>query len=338
MTAPWEGGDDIPLETDDEYHSRSGMRVLELDKDSGPPLKTAAEARRRPSGGVERPRGRLQPLFALLLLGLIGWEAGAGVLQKQAAAKETDWAAAAAELRKLRKKGEPILIAPLWAEPVGRAQLAGMLNLELATLSDVDRFSRIYELSIRGARHPWLKALTPTTTRRHGAVTLAIYKQEPKTVLYDFGEQLSTATVSTAPPHQPCLFSGKRFNCGGRGQWVGRYLAEVDHRPYRCIYAPPAAGRRLRIEYPAVPIGTKIVLYSGIDDFENRKKAKGAVRLQVFVDEKLVGGVLHQNDWPWYRVEADTKTLDGKRLPIRFEITSDRALFRSFCFHAEARR
>ncbi|PIE17618.1 MAG: hypothetical protein CSA65_08320 [Proteobacteria bacterium] len=337
-STPW-GGDDLELETEDEYRQRSGMRVVDpkdLGED-GPALKTINEVNSRLERGAKP--NRLAPLFALAVVALIGWEVAASLLQHHITPpKDADWRAAVSELNKERKSGEPVLLAPFWVEHLGRSYLGGVLDLKLATLSDVDRYSRVFELSIRGARHRWLSKLTPKQSWTYGAVTLSLFKKPAVTLLTDFTARALEATVTTAPAQRACRKVGERFVCGGGTQWVGPHLAEVEHRPYRCIYAHPVRGKRLRIDFSRVRLGTSIVGYSGIDDFENRKRAKGPVRLQVFVGDQLVGGILHQNHWPWQRFEADTRKFAGPNRTVRFEITSEQPAHRTFCFHAEARR
>lgn len=337
-STPW-GGDDLALETEDEFRQRSGMREVdpkELGED-GPALKTIDEVGSRPERS--RRKSRFAPIFALVVLALIGWEVAASVLQHHVApATDADWRAAVVELKKERRDGEPVLIAPFWAEHLGRSYLGGVLDLELATLSDVDLYDRVFELSIRDARHRWLKKLKPKQSWIHGAVTLSLYEKPAAKLLTDFTDRALEARVTTAPAERECRRAGERFICGGGKQWVGPHLAEVEHRPYRCIYAHPVRGKRLRIDFSRVRLGTSIVGYSGIDDFENRKRAKGRVRLQIFVGDELVGGVLHKNSWPWTRFEADTRKFAGPKRSVRFEITSEQPAHRTFCFHAEARR
>ncbi len=340
---PW-GGADLPLETEDEYRDRRGPQNRELGEpvidlgNSGPDLLTIHE---KPNASARKtaPGSRLAPLWALALFGLLAWEIGANLWQHQIAPpKDADWRTAVTQLKTLRKQGEPVLIAPFWVEPLARAHLKGILDLDMATLSDVDRFSRVFELSIRGAQHPWLRQLQPKTTWSHGPVTLSLFVKPAVHVLYDFHRQLPRAKVTVAPPFQACPRAGKRFVCGGGPYWVGHHLAEVAHRPYRAIYAAPLPQKRLRIDFSKVPLGKTIVGYTGIDDFENRKKAKGRVRLQIFVGDKAVGEINHENAWPWRRFEIDTRAFAKTPARVRFEITSAQPAHRTFCFYAEARR
>ncbi len=298
---------------------------------------------------------RDRPVYLLLaLLLLIGWEATATVYQRFAAPTEADWQRAAKLLGEQRKQGggdrEPLLFAPLWVEPLGRYHFRRMVDLELSTLSDVDRFERIWQVSIRGARHPWLAGKQPSRVWEAGRVKLSLFaSSRPAKVLYDFHDQLGRATVDRAGPSPArCRRTmiprarrrpGPRFVCDARRRWnwVGWHLAEVGHRPYRCIFAHPVDNHRMRIAYDDVPLGDQLVVYTGIDDFENRKKAQGKVVLQVFIDDQRVATVDHQNAWPWHRSEIDTAGHAGKRGKVRFEISTSVAYARAFCFTGDTR-
>ena len=135
-----------------------------------------------------------------------------------------------------------------------------------------------------------------------------------------------------------CRRKGRRHDCGPSWNWVGPHLAEVQHRPYSCIYAHPVDGKQLLITYPAAKLGRSLVLHTGIDDFENRKRAKAKVRMQIFVGAELLQSVRHENDWPWTRSKIDTSKYAGQTGKVRFEVSSERAYARTFCFWAEARK
>jgi hypothetical protein len=355
--------DDIPLETEDEFRAR--VRAVE----SGGPQLTVENGRdeRRDADQDDQPAtqpramgGRAAMLLLVVVLALVALEVGATFAQHFAAAQQSDWQTAAKSLATFRKARQPILIAPRWAEPVAYQFLHGLVDIELASLSDVDRYETVWELSSRGRRHPWLKDLTPKRSWSFGTVTLNRYDKTPDNVLYDFRKQLfDAASVTVAPGSKTCKRIGSKptggkvtggaFMCDRCNptfnwrcwNWVGPHLAEVLHRPYACIYAHPVQGRRLRIDFKEAIVGSRIVGYTGIDDFDKRKKAKGTVRLQIFVDDKLVRTIVHQNHWPWTRFVAKTKlpsdTKGRKRHHVRFEITSEAGFERTFCFHAEAR-
>lgn len=285
------------------------------------------------------------------LLALVAWEAGATVWQHLAAVTDEDFAAAARVIAEQRKeRSEPILFAPHWVEPLGLRHLARFVGLGMATHSDVDRFARVWEVSVRGARHPWLAGESPKRTWAAGRAQVALFERRPAEVLFDFYEHLATADVDrvgqdlvrcrremVTRPGRPV---GPRFVCDPRRSWnwVGWHLAEVGHRPYRCVFAQPVDGHRMRIAFKDVPLGRRLVLYTGIDDFENRKRANTPVLLEVYLDDQLGGTVRHLNEWPWHRFELDTASKAGKTATVRFEISSPLAFARTFCFTGDTRR
>ena len=87
-----------------------------------------------------------------------------------------------------------------------------------------------------------------------------------------------------------------------------------------------------------VEAGDSLALFTGIDDFENRKRSKMHVTLKVFVADQLLTEVAHQNHWPLYRNEVPTGAFAGRRHPVRFEISSLNAYARAFCFRADTRK
>jgi hypothetical protein len=285
---------------------------------------------------------RLDRLLLAGLFALVVWETAALLLQHLRAPQERHFQSAAEKLRQARRPDEPLLFAPLWMDPLGRQRLGDGLDLELLLLSDVDRFPRVWQASLRGAHHPWLEGLAPSESWSFGPLTLALFQKPAQEVLFDFTRQIRRARVDRVGDHPArCTWRDERFSCDPRQawNWVGRNLAEVDHRPYRCIYAHPVDGHRMRIAFEDVPLGKDLVGYTGIDDFENRKKSKQAVLLDISVGDRRLGTIRHQNHWPWQRFTLDTGNYAGQIRSVRFEVSpAESAFARTFCFHAEARR
>lgn len=281
-----------------------------------------------------------------VVIGVLVWEVNATYRHHVVEpAKEQDWENAVEHLHQLWQTGEPILFAPHWVDPLGRFYFK-QITLDLASLSDLDRFSGVWEVSIRNARHPWVRDLTPQKEWRFGAVRVARYAKKAETVLFDFYQQFASATVTqrrqnaTSPLETPCASRYRNgVQCSGQSwNWVGPHLAEVNYQPYRCIHAHPQEGHVIRIDYSAVPLGKKLVGYTGIDDFENRRIASAIVSFKVFIGGQEARAIAHQNDWPWRRFEIDTSSLSGRAQPITFEIGTPAAYARTFCFHAETRQ
>ena len=298
---------------------------------------------RRRESAEPKPAG--SPRVALILLcavlGVGGWEVGATLVQHAAAPTDADFRAAAEKLKDEHKPDEPILFAPHWMDPLGRRFFGELVPMELLLLSDVDRYPRVWLVSVRGRRHPWLDGLSPQKTLRAGAVRVELFEKPADKVLFDFTRSWDKARVERVGDKVVrCPLEGNRFLCNRMAEWnaVRPLLAEVGHHPYRCITVHPVQEQLMRVHFRGVPLGKRIVGYTGIDDFENRKRSEAPVVLGVRIDGRLAGQIAHQNQWPWRRFEVDTTAEEGKRAEVVFEVSADKAYARSFCFSAEARR
>jgi len=88
-----------------------------------------------------------------------------------------------------------VLFAPLWVEPIGRLHMGADLDLELALLSDVDRYSRVWQISTRGGRHPFLQKEKPTQSFSFGPILLSLFEKQSQAVLFDFTRRIRQAQV-----------------------------------------------------------------------------------------------------------------------------------------------
>ena len=345
MKSTIQHNDGLPIETLGESVARM--------QDSQP----VAPARRQRST-LEPGSGRGPRIFSLLLLvaalGLATWETGTNLLQHFTAPTDDDWARAAEQLRSERKPGEPVLFAPHWVDRLGQSHVGPSLKLKLLGLSDVDRFPRVWQMSVRGARHPWIAGLTPVKTWTSGPVKVELFEKEPDKVLFDFTRSmLRSAQVERHGPGSlvRCKRSGKRHSCdpSRSWNWVGPHLAEVGHRPYHSIFVHAVDHQVMRVRYPSVRLGRTLVGYTGIDDFENRKRSTVGVRLKVVVGGKILKAVDHKNEWTWRRFSVDTGRYAGQTHEVSFEVTvipkkpgstvKHRGAFaRTFCFSAQARK
>jgi hypothetical protein len=246
---------------------------------------------------------------ALALLAIV--EAGQALLAKGGAPGQADWRAAADEVRAGLKDGDLIVFAPRWADQVGRSHLGDVMPLEMVAHADTDRYARIWEVAIRGAHSDELAGAKQVRESYHGRVRVTLYEKPREEVLYDFTSHAATARV-----------------IAGRAE--PRTL-EVDYRPRRGILAPAPAS----IEFSDVPLGGKLVGYTGLHDYFSRKNSDAPVDFVVRIDgaEKL--RVRHQNDEGWRRFEIVTPA--GSHA-VQFEISSPSPAWRTFGFHAEVRK
>lgn len=333
--------DEAPLELD----APAGFRSSDVPDEEDQEDREDARRPGRSSGTAPpgRPR-RLHKVLAVLVLLLVAVEVSATLIQHGSAPREAHWRAAASKLAAVREKGEPVLFAPAWVEPIGRLHMGDQIDLELLLLSDVDRYRRVFEVSVRGERHPWLQGERPKQEWELGQVRVALYERaSPAEVVYDFTRRIAEAQVAMIGREvRRCGWEAarNRFACDpARGwNWVGPHLAEVGHRPYRCIYAHAVDGHVVRITFPAAVVGRNLVAYTGIDDFENRKRSDVSVVLKIFIGPKQLYVIRHQNRWGWRRFAVDTKAFAGQTHPVSFEVSTPAAFARTFCFSAETRK
>lgn len=260
---------------------------------------------------------KVPPLALLLTVALLALiETAQALLGPGREASEADWKAAAAEVRAGFHPGDLIVFAPYWADQTGRMHLGDLVTVEMAGRADADRYGRIWEVAIRGARAPETRDLVPVRRGQHGRVTVALYQKPAVQIAYDFTTAFSQARVSPGTRAEP------------------RTL-EIDYQPRRGLLTPVERGRTTTIEYPDVPLGRTLVGYTGLHDYYSRKRADGPVDFKVFIDGEEKLAVRHGNDDGWRRFSVETKP--GLHT-VRFEVSAKDPAFRTFGFHAEARR
>jgi hypothetical protein len=253
------------------------------------------------------------PAVVLLLVAL--WEIIATVRAPAGVPDDEAWGAAANVVRAKYQKGDLIVFAPDWVDPVGRMHLGDLITIEDAARMDAAKYGRIWELSIRDARSPDTAGLTPVTVTRGNGVEIRLYERAPAIVLADLRDRLSSAKIE-----------------GGRATLV---LAEVGFAPHRCIQAVPGSqSTPLRITFPAVPLGTKLVGYVGIADVFTRRDVRDPGQLDVEIDGKAVASATATVDNGWVRFEAQT-TPGTAEVAI---LVRSRAAARLVCFAVEARQ
>jgi hypothetical protein len=275
---------------------------------------------------------------AAIVAGLIALvalvETGTALTARARVATDGDWEAAAAEVRAGFSAGDVIAFAPAWADPVGRAHLGDLVTVEMAGRSDVDRYARVWEVSIRGAHSPDVRGARPVRESQHGRVHVALWEKPALPIVYDFTAAAGDARVLRGG--EPCFGDPTNgWRCGG--QRVERRTLEVDYRPRRGLLVP-ADTRATTLGYSEVPLGDTLVVYAGLHDYYARKSADGVVDFFVDIDgvEKLRARI--GNDDGWRRFDVDTRALAGARHTVTFHVAAMNPQWRNFGFHAEARR
>jgi len=258
---------------------------------------------------------RAAAIFAAVVALLALVETGVALTARARVATDADWQAAAAEVRAGFTAGDVITFAPAWVDQIGRAYLGDLVTVEMAGRSDDDRYARIWEVSIRDEHAPETNGARLVRESKHGRVRVALYEKAATPVLYDFTQHAQELV-------------------GGR--FAVRTM-ELDYRPRRGILVQPGP-QPTTYEWREVPLGASLVVYAGLHDYYARKSADGLVDVRVDVDgvPKLTTRI--GNDDGWRRFELDTRALSGTRHTVTFRISAANPAWRSFGFHAEARR
>lgn len=253
---------------------------------------------------------------AILLVLVAVWEIAATRCDAHAVPDDDAWKEAAAAVRAGYQRGDLIVFAPEWADPIGRLHLGDLIPVDMAARMDAARFGRIWEVSIRGAHHLDVAGLDPVSEESHGGVHVARYERAPAVVISDVREKLAgVAPIS-----------------GARGPTLE--LAEVGFAPHRCIQIVPVPGTPARLTFPQLALGSELVGYVGLADVFTRRDIRAPGRLDVEIGGKVVASATAGVDDGWVRFAAPTT---AGTFDVTFIASAD-APNRQICFAAEARR
>ncbi len=256
---------------------------------------------------------------AVLLLGVSLWEAWAARADAADVPGELEWKAATDLVRHGYQPGDLIVAAPAWIDPLVRMRLGDLMAVKDVGRMDAAKYARIWEISIRGARAPETAGLHVVGDSDRirvfpPGIHVRSYEQTPVHVLADVRD----------------LLAGARIEGGGAPH---RELAEVGFEPHDCIEVTPPAKQPVRITFPGVALGGKLVGYVGIADVFTRRDNRAPGKLAVEIAGQTVASVTPGVEDGWVRFEATTSP--GAH-DVTFVVSSDTA-GRLVCFAAEAR-
>jgi hypothetical protein len=279
-------------------------------------------------------RTELTAVAAALVALLALVETGVALSARARVARDADWQAAAAEVRAGFAPGDVIAFAPAWADQTGRAWLGDLVTVEMAGRSDVDRYARVWEVSIRGARAPDTAGARLVRETRHGKVRVALWERPGATpIVWDFTAHANDARIMLADT--PCVGDPQNgWRCAGLQ--VQRRTLEIDYRPRRGLLVP-GDPRGIELGFAEAPLGSTLVVYAGLHDYFARKNADAPVDFIVAVDGKELLRTRVGNADHWRRFELDTRALSGTRHTVTYRVVAAQPAWRNFGFHAEAR-
>jgi hypothetical protein len=282
---------------------------------------------------------QLGVLAAVVVVALA--ETVVAVVAPSRAPTEADWQEAAKWVTADHQDQDLIVAAPAWADPVLRSVLGDRIPPKMGGRLDHQRFSRIWELSQRGADAPEAEGATVKTERRFGRLRVRLLERRALVPTYDFVDNWAHARVfriENGRPPVACEASPSKHQCPGIGHnFVERGMMEIGDQLHQALYAQPVGRATVAIDYTGVLIGNELAVGAGLHNVWERKKADGTVWLRVLIDGKEIGRFETSSDSGWQVVRFDTRAQAGRSGLVRFEITSQKPFARHFGFAAEAR-
>lgn len=249
---------------------------------------------------------------ALVLVGISLWEIIAAWRSDRSVPGDDAWRDAAQIVRAEYRAGDLIVFAPDWIDPVGRMHLGDLMPIATVARMDSARYSRIWELSIRGARSPDVAELASVATTLAGGVTVRRF------------ERAGVSVVDDLVSHRPTT----------NGLSPTLELAEVGFAPHRCFMVTPQPGQPVRMTFAPFQFGSSLVGYVGLADVFTRRDVREPGTLSVQIGGRAVATVRAGVDDGWVRFAVATSPGTGE---LAF-VASASAPQRKICFAAEARR
>ncbi len=314
--------------------------------------------------GAAKPKDRSRLAIAGLLLSAVPLVSVVELLLhvKQTTSDvvpESDWAAARDAVKAELQPNDLVVFEPFWSDPLGRRTFGH----EIATMkregrSDVRRFPRAFEVSIRGAHAGELAGWKKVKETKHGGVAVTLLENPSYTEVIDdvldmvSPDRLSVSRVengveqacsfqrgasqggSTVVP-QGLLVPADKFVCQGGHVGVA-VLHGLDHRPHVCLYATPMPGATLRMKFSDVTFGPSLHGHSGIQWLVERNPTPDKVAVAFSALDRPIGTHHHKVGVGWVGFELPTPELDGKKADLVAEIAPSSQ--RQFCFEATTRR
>lgn len=287
------------------------------------------------------------PLVGLAELALHAKQTGPDVVP------ESDWAAAREVVKADLKPDDLVLFEPFWADPIGRELFGGeIMTMKRAGFSDVRRFHRTYEVSIRGFHAEDLATWKPLKEEKTGHVTVRLLENpEFSPVLEDLVDLVTPDRLAVSAADAPCAFQrgataggstvvpqglltpADKFVCAGGHVGVA-VLHALDHHPHLCIYATPMTST-LTLRFKDVAFGTRLVGHSGVQWVDERTPTPEKIQLLFSAFDHTIAPVFHKVGVGWTGFELPTDDLAGKKGDLVVEIEPSKE--RQFCFEATTR-
>jgi hypothetical protein len=295
------------------------------------------------------------------ILGLL--ELGAHVYFSKRFPTLDEWRALKAEVAALKQEKDLIVIAPEWAEPLARTAFSDSL-MPIADLARPDEagYPRAIEIAALGNVNPLLAAWPVTAEKSVGKFALRTRKNP------GFNPPLYVLTEHVAPPElsafelsergdmKPCRYGTRptssgsgllapaavprqRFSCGpSEADFVGTTIIEdQNYRPRRCLWANPAPGGLLTLNFGNVPLGAELYGYIGFSFFRFRDHGWPPVTVSFAIDGAPLGKHAHLPESGWQPFRFSTAQFRGSTHEVRIELSGTHSRELELCFYAATR-
>lgn len=223
--------------------------------------------------------GRLREIIALLrkyrMTALAGalvlvsvWEISVLAGSRFSAPETSDWEQAVSQVQKDFKKGDLIVFAPEWIDPVGRKWFGGMLSVRDAARMDAKRYARVWEISTDDQTSPDVVGEKAKLSKTFGEVRVRRFDRKPTRVTWELRARAR--------------------------------VYEVNYQPHTCsLLAVRLPEQPAKLRVPNANLGGTLHVYAGIADFRTRRDNRAVGRLRVLIDGKMVGKATIKNDSGW---------------------------------------
>jgi hypothetical protein len=275
-------------------------------------------------------------------------------------ASPRQWDVVKPVVQELAHPADLIVIAPPWADPLGREHLGPQLmTLERAAHADVTRFPRAVEVSLGGGSRDEVREWTVVDKRSVGPFVVRV-RNNPHfaPIIDDLLTHVHAGAMTVqrldGGQSQDCAYSHGTFGSTGflfgpalpadgfrcaAGAPVGITIMPVlDYTPRRCLLAQPFGGAStLRIRLPDVAFGKSLQGHHGIFVEMERTGDGAPVTLVARGPRAVLGEVVHHDGDGWKPFDLSTDDLSGTRGELVFDVTAPSATNRVYCFEASTR-
>jgi len=271
------------------------------------------------------------------------------------------WHEVSSRIAALYQRGDLVVVAPSWGEPMARETLGdSIMPLSAVARAGDDAFARVLEVGILGQKRTEFSQWPALRHETFGKFELSIrHNPSWQQVRFDAVEHVDQAslTVSMQRPNgeEPCQFSDtapmragnlggdptsprSRFSCPGGGiHWVGvTIIDDEQYRPRRCIWAPSSTLGSVVLRFRQVPFGTRLVGHAGAPWLMVRDGVGPPIAVTATTAGGVIGAIGAKDTDGWIRFEWNTDRLQNSVSDLELRIAQTPSEQR-FCFALEAR-